>query len=49
VRLAREPAVLNLGFGQNFEERSFAHLWQADNSGFHRRSVVVFVLLELSL
>jgi hypothetical protein len=34
--------LVNLGFSKNFEERSLAHLWQADNAGFHSRSIVDF-------
>jgi hypothetical protein len=39
--------LVNLGFRQNFEQRSLAHLRQADNAGFHIRSVVALAQQEL--
>ncbi len=39
VLLARVAAILEFGLGKNLEQRSFAHLRQADNASLHIRSV----------
>jgi hypothetical protein len=39
MRLARISRALSyLLLGQHHEQRRFAHLWQADDSGFHKIS-----------